>query len=338
MDTAILGARLLLTVVFGIAAVAKLRDPVASRVTFQDFGVDERLSRVGALLLAPAELAVAVAVMIVPSARWGALGAVLLLLMFIAGIANALRQGRRPDCGCFGGLRPTPIGRSTLVRNGALLVVAAFVALAGPGPAVDGWLAARSAGELVLAAAVILGAGAVFVRALRSTVPRSGAHVSQPAPVPAGPEIGQPAPAFSLDGACGEPRTLISLCSLGRPVVLVFGDAGCGACLGLFSHLGRWQVALADRVQIAVVGIGDRDATRRICQEYGVADVLVDGDGEVWRAYGMLGTPSAFAVALDGRIASGPALGPDAIEDLIRLTLHRDEPMSDPWKPKTSVA
>lgn len=339
VDTVTLAARVLLAAVFGLAALTKLRDRSDSLETFQNFGVGDRLSRVGATLLAPSELAVAVALVFVPSARWGGLGAVLLLLVFIAGILNALRQGRRPDCGCFGGLRPKPIGRSTVLRNVALLAVGAFVTIAGPGPAIDGWLGSRSAGALVVIALVVLGAVTVLVRTAGSAVQTLPTpNPVQPASVPVRPKIGQSAPSFDLRGACGESRTLGSLCEGGRPLVLVFGNTSCGACVGLFPNLGRWQDTLSDRLQIAVIGVGDPDATRKICEEYGVAEVLVDPDGEVANAYGRLGTPSAFTVSTDGTIASGPALGADAIEDLVRLTIHRDEPMSDPWKQTTQTA
>ena len=66
-----------------------------------------------------AELAVAVALVIRPSARWGAPGALLLLPVFIAGVARAMSQGRTPDCHCFGQLHSEPAGRSTLIRNAA---------------------------------------------------------------------------------------------------------------------------------------------------------------------------------------------------------------------------
>jgi uncharacterized membrane protein YphA (DoxX/SURF4 family) len=340
MGTATLAGRALLAAVFTTAALTKLMDPSSLRSTFRDFGTGERLSGTAAFLLPPIEFAVAAAILIAPTARWGGVAGAALLVTFIGGILNALRQGRRPDCGCFGALRPTPIGRSTLIRNIALLAVAVFVAAAGPGPAINSWFAARTGGQLTLTALVLVVAGALFLRALAANeaTMTTGAGAAQPHPGYSLPKLGQPAPPFDLEGACGESRSLRSLCAGGLPLLLVFGDSGCGSCARLFPYVGRWQASLAERLSIAVVGIGDADRAREICQRYGVADVLVDPEGEVWRSYGRIGNPGAFVIAPDGTVANGPAVGQDDIEDLIRLTLHRDEPMLDPWTQTNTAA
>jgi thiol-disulfide isomerase/thioredoxin len=308
MDTALLAARVLLAVVFGVAGMAKLRQPAASRATLEDFGVQPRLARIGARLLAPAELVVAVAALFLPTARLGALGAALLLSVFCVGIANALRQGRRPDCGCFGQVRPTPVGPTTLARNAALLGVALFVVIAGPGPAMALWLGAIA---VVCAGAVVAGA--------RRTAP-------------SGIEVGQRAPAFDLTEARGGSRvTLASLRVHGQPVVLVFGNSGCTPCRDLFPLLSRWQASLEGHLRIAVVSIGDPQATRLLSEEHGLDDVLLDPGGEAWRAYGMPGNPSAATIAPDGRIEIAPVVGQDAIEEQIRLILRKDHPTRELW-------
>lgn len=332
MGTVTLAARTLLAVVFGIAALAKISTPSESRTTFREFGAGEQLSDVGAILLPPTELVVAVTLMIVPTARWAALGAMALLIAFIAGIGNALIQGRRPDCGCFGALRPTPIGISTLVRNVALLVVAGLVAIWGPGPSVDGWLVSRNTASLVTLAILILGVAAVLFYTMRSAVP-AGAEAAPPIPTPASPRLslGDPAPEFSLSGASGEARTLKSLYDEGHPLVLVFVSSGCGSCLKLLADLGRWQATFAGRLRIAVIGIGEAEEMRRVCDGYGIQDVLTGTTDDVQRAYGVLATPGAVAAAPDGTVVSGPVIGQNAIEDLIRLTLRQFNPMCDPW-------
>ncbi|MGH9285870.1 MAG: MauE/DoxX family redox-associated membrane protein [Acidimicrobiales bacterium] len=43
-----------------------------------------------------------------------------------------MSHGRRPDCHCFGQLRPTPAGAATLARNGVLLAAALVLFVAGP--------------------------------------------------------------------------------------------------------------------------------------------------------------------------------------------------------------
>jgi len=323
MGDVTLAARVILGCVFALAAVAKLLARDSSRVSFDDFGVSPRIASLTEPLLVPAELAVAASLLFQPTARLGALGATLLLLIFTGAVANALRNGRRPQCGCFGGLHAEPIGKSTLVRNGLLAVLAMFTAATGPGTGLGRWLS--TGGHI----AVTVGLGAVALAALltaaRLRPPRAGSDPQgtvQPA-VAKGPSCGQQAPVFALAGACGPHLSLDSLTSDDRPLLLIFGDAGCGACASLFRRLAIWQTTVAERVRIAVIGFGGLEQTREICTEHHVQNVLVDPDGSAWRAYGVLGSPMGFAIGADQRILAGPALGPDTIEDLMRLTLAR---------------
>jgi hypothetical protein len=54
------------------------------------------------VLVPLAELAVAVALLPAATARWAAVGALVLLTVFTMGVVNALLRGREPDCHCFG--------------------------------------------------------------------------------------------------------------------------------------------------------------------------------------------------------------------------------------------
>src|SRR5579859_1413558 len=138
MTLLLLCARLLLALVFLVAGLAKLADLAGSRQALRDFGVPARLATPLGLLLPLAELAVAVAFIPTASAWWGALGALVLLLLFVGGISYNLARGRHPDCHCFGQLHSAPAGWPTLVRNLVLAAVAGLVvgfgrATAGPG-------------------------------------------------------------------------------------------------------------------------------------------------------------------------------------------------------------
>src|SRR2546421_853460 len=145
MSLVLLFARFLLAVVFVVAGLAKLADRAGSRQALYDFGLPAALAGPFGLLLPLAELAVAVALLLSASAWWGALGALALLLLFVAGIGYNLAHGRRPDCHCFGQLYSAPAGWSTLIRNLVLAAVAALVVGFGrstPGPGLLDWLAA----------------------------------------------------------------------------------------------------------------------------------------------------------------------------------------------------
>src|SRR5436305_13543076 len=98
MTLSLLIARLVLSLVFLVAGLTKLADRTGSRQPLLDFGVPARLATPGGLLLPLAELAVAVALLPLASAWWAAVGALALLLLFIAGIAFNLARGRRPEC------------------------------------------------------------------------------------------------------------------------------------------------------------------------------------------------------------------------------------------------
>src|SRR5438874_1902727 len=131
MNLVLLCARLLLAAVFLVASLAKLADLAGSRQGLGDFGVPAWLAAPLGVLLPLAELAAAVALIPTVSVWWGALGALLLLLAFVAGISYNLARGRTPDCHCFGQLHSAPAGWPTLARNAVLAAVAGIVVIFG---------------------------------------------------------------------------------------------------------------------------------------------------------------------------------------------------------------
>src|SRR5918995_3203752 len=152
MDAALLIARLVLAGVFALAGVAKLSDLEGSRKAIIEFSLPAVLASPRALLLPLAELGVAAALIPASSAWWGALGALGLLLLFVAGISLNLARGRKPDCHCFGQLYSAPAGWSTLARNGLLAAVAGFLVWQGrhgAGPSAVHWLRALSNAQVL---------------------------------------------------------------------------------------------------------------------------------------------------------------------------------------------
>ena len=274
-----------------------------------------------------AELATAVALVPQPSAQWGGLAALVLLLGFIAGITNALLRGEAPDCHCFGQLQSEPAGRGTLARNVVLAAMAAFVTVEGPGPSVTAWVGDRSAAELVAVAAgiaaVVLGALALRLwqsnRDLRRHLDNAHAEL---AAFPPGLPVGAPAPGFSLPNIDGETVTLDALRARGRPVVLVFVSPGCGPCQTWSPELLRWQAMLANEITIAMISDGTPAQNRAIVGDGG-AQVLVQEKLEVMKAYRVSGTPVTVLVNAEGMVASKPISGAIAGESFIRLTVRR---------------
>src|SRR5262249_11106198 len=141
--------------------LTKLVNRGETRRMLAEFGVPAPFTASGALLLPLAELAVAVALVPVATAWWGAVGALALLLLFIVAVTATLARGRRPDCNCFGQLASAPIGAGTILRNAALAAVAAFVVLRGrndAGASAFAWLVDLSGFER----GVVLGGSALL--------------------------------------------------------------------------------------------------------------------------------------------------------------------------------
>ena len=350
MGLALLILRLGLACVFFVAGLAKLADLAGSRQAVLEFGVPERFAGFAGWLLPLCELAVAVALVPTGSARFGALGAAVLLLGFLAAIGNALARGRSPDCHCFGQLHSAPASWRTLARNGGLFAVAGFVAIAGWNNAGDsathwlagvssGWLAAIGVGALLVALVAFLvwfslqllaQNGRIFARleAIEAAIGLSSqadiAGVAGAAEQDlveglgsAGLPVGSPAPEFELESVAGERVSLGSLLSRGRPLLLVFSDAGCGPCEALLPELAGWQRAHATRLEIAVIAGGDEGRNRQKAEQHGMQRMLIQTEGRVSDAYQAHGTPMAVAISTDGVILSPTVGGAEPIRTLV---------------------
>ncbi len=328
MGTLVLAIRVLLAAVFATAGVGKLLDRTGSRRALEDFGAGPRVAAVGAVALPIAELGTAVALLFPNSAVWGAAAALLLLGLFIFGIARALARGQAPDCHCFGQIHSAPAGRGTLLRNVALALSALVVLVEGPGPSLATWIDARTAAELAAVAAGIIALVATSAaiafwlrnRDLARDLEEARKELSA---IPAGLPVGLPAPDFALPNLDGEILPLEALCGRGRPVVLIFATPDCAGCQQLLPDIGRWQTALGDRLTVAVVSLGDPERNQEAFGKHGIRDVVLQHDGEVMGDYRVQATPSAILVGSDGKIASAMAAGQVTIESLIRLGLSR---------------
>ena len=317
----LLSIRCLLAVVFIVAAIGKLLDLEGSRRALAEFGVPVRVTGLGGVLLPVAELAVAISLLFVPTARWGALGALLLLLAFSAGVARAMSRGEAPDCHCFGQIHSEPAGRSTLVRNAVLAAAAVLVVVAGPGPSLDGALGSLHAAQIALVATSVLAAVlAVEVAQLWADRRRlrSELNAAQAAQAPPGLPRGIPAPEFELAAVRGTAGSLTELTDRARPTVLVFLSTGCGPCQALLPSLAHWQDALSGSVTVTAIFEGAREEVERVSAEHELSPVLAQQEQETFELYALRATPSAVLIGADGAIAGAPAEGVTAIEALVR--------------------
>jgi methylamine dehydrogenase accessory protein MauD len=328
MDTVVLVIRVVLALVFATAGVAKLRDLQGTRQSLQEFGVGERLARPSAVLLPLAEVAVAVGLIFRPTAQWAALAALLLLLLFIAGIANAMRQGLAPDCNCFGQLHSAPAGRDTLVRNAILSALALVALTAGPGPAVDSWASDSGVWQVVaivaIAASIALAAWALQLRATARGLANDVTSMRRElALIPPGLPVGAKAPDFSLvDADGGGTVTLAGLLERGKPVMLMFTAPNCGPCSQIFPSLRRWQQSLSGQLTVALVSSGTVEANRYLVDEHELERVLVQDGIEAFNAFRVRTTPSGVLISAQGRIATTTAQSVFEIEPMVRHALR----------------
>ncbi|MFL5906595.1 MAG: MauE/DoxX family redox-associated membrane protein [Solirubrobacterales bacterium] len=335
MDSFIIGVQLLLAGLFAFAGVAKLFDLKGSRQAMSDFGVPERMAPAAAVVIPLLEIGTAVALVLAPSARWGGVAALTLLLVFCAGIANAMAHGKDVDCGCFGRVYSAVAGSRTLARNAVLAILAAILVIRGPGPSIGDWVSERSAAELVAiavtVAAVALAAFSVWIwrknkKLEREAAVRTVTEFPEPEEFPKGePEglpVGSVAPDFSLPDSQGGTHTLADLRARGLPVVLEFIDPGCASCIPLLANLERWQATLADKVTVALVTNGGPEDPVWAEEAPGLTNTLFDEPDQISKDYNVRGTPSAIAIGTDGTVLSAPAGGMHMPEVLIRRLIN----------------
>ncbi len=343
MEVALFVARLSLALVFAIAGIAKAADLSGSRRAFIESGLPDKLASAFGYSLPFIEILVAGALIPVGAAWWGAVGALALLLVFIAGIGVNLARGNRAECHCFGQLHSAPVSWKTLARNIALAAAAGFIIIEGknnPGLSLSVWLSdlkATEAVSLLLSSAAIL-LVAVAVNYLRRVLSQQSTllerieamkkvidedYAEPPverqdvvAPVEGLP-VGAPAPSFSLAAVNDETVTLEDLLAYGKQVLLLFISPNCGPCKTLIPEIKRWEREYSDKLTIALVSKGEMDETRSRAAEYGVKHLLLQGTSRVLPAYGAQWTPAAVLVNGEGRIASKVAYGDEAIRELV---------------------
>lgn len=345
MDVTLLIGRLLLAAVFLVAAIGKLADVPGSRRAVASFGVPAALAAPLGLLLPLAELAVAIALLPMATAPWGALGALILLLTFVVGISLNLARGQSPDCHCFGQIYSEPVGASTLVRNGALAVLAVFVLIAGRSTAGADPLVWTTALTNAQRAALVIGALVVILlgaqcwllfelsrqnRTLLQRTPIAGNSALLPLPpaqssdvqtapqvdAPQGLPVGSPAPAFTVPDLDGKSTSLQDLLAAAKPVMLLFTNPECGPCAALLPEVANWQAQYADYLSFAVMGEGTVAGNRTKADEAGLQTVYLQTGREVAAAYHANATPAGVMVYPGEVVASPVALGADSIRAL----------------------
>lgn len=351
MEFALLSVRLFLALVFVVAAVAKVADRDGSRRAVIAFGVPEGLAGLIVWALPLAEILIALALIPLSTAWWGAIAALALLAVFTLGIGVMLARGQSADCHCFGQLHSKPVSWTTLARNVALAGLAVFVVLSGgdnAGLSAVGWLYDLSAAEavtllLAVAATGLLATGIVFLRRLLNQQAKLVGEVEslkallseegEPAPVvrndatfPAeGLPVGALAPGFALATTAGDRVSLDDLVARGKAVLLLFVGPNCWGCKLLLPTVRVWQRDYSDLLTIAVLSKSTREETEAKMARYEIENLLLDERAEVADDYEAVWTPAAVLIHPNGKIASPIVYGDNAIRSWLRNLVASDQ-------------
>jgi uncharacterized membrane protein YphA (DoxX/SURF4 family) len=322
MDWLSVTARLLLAAIFLVAAIAKGLDQSGTRATLVSFGVRGRVATFAALLPA-AELACAVALVLTPTAKAGAVGAALLLAIFTIAVIGALRRGEAPDCHCFGQASSSPVDRTTVTRNVVLLAVAVAAVAADTVP-IPVWLGERTTPELVAYASVWWAALATsgFLLERRETAKLDLEVERFRVMLAAGLPTGTPLPNPPLEQVSGTVTPLHQAAGEDHAILFFLGR-GCPACHDLMPAVSRWRDALPSELRFVFIGLGTRDEIENLQADFGLEGMLAMDAADANKTFGVVVTPTAIPVAPGLQVGGPGAEGSSAIESAVRQTLSR---------------
>ena len=341
MDLFLLILRLALAAVFGIAGIAKLFDPAGSQKAAADFGVPSSLTSAVAYLLPAAELLIAVSLLFVQFSWFGAVGAAGMLLIFTAGMLVQLAKGNAPDCHCFGQIHSEPVGKASIARNIALLVLAAFLVLRGRNDQGINFLASNQDVMLFtigLGVFVLLAVAVVFLKRiseqqvqimrrieLLELVSREGPVERAEAGHPhEGLPIGAVFPDFELEDLERRTVSLPDLQAARLPVLFTFISPNCTPCNALVPEFEQWQKDLENKIKLVFVSTGEVEGNAAKFGDGHNLIVLLQKDRELAELVKARWTPTAVLMDAGGRIASHIAAGDTAIRALVEDIKSRD--------------
>jgi peroxiredoxin len=337
MVFALVFSRIILAFVFSVAAIAKIRDLQGSRAALVVFGLPDFLAGTVAVILPLVELATAILLLPSATASLGALLSFGLLLIFTSLIVINMALGRRPACHCFGQFQSEPIGPSTLARNVALLSMSGL-SLVGlhQNPSLSVWsplsfllhdhllitlviatVVLATVFQLWLSVHLLRQNGRLLLRVEALEESSMNGRLEKVGTNSVDSRVGTSAPKFDLPSVDTENISLESLLKLGKPILLLFSDPGCGPCRTLMPDVAKWSREYAEKLTIALVSRGGVRPNRVYVNRHGLKHVLLQKDRELAFAYHVVGTPSALIVGADGLIHSGVASGAPAISELV---------------------
>ncbi|HMR50381.1 MAG TPA: MauE/DoxX family redox-associated membrane protein [Arachnia sp.] len=332
---------LALAVIFAASGGAKIRDAGHVRDAMRSFRLpfaDSAAGRLVARLLGPAELLLAVGLIVAPAplALVLALVATGVLAVYLWLVAAALRRGDDFECGCFGAGSRSRISRALLGRNIALVLLAAASAgyLAVTGSVFAGfrgddgaWLAVvgvafavafvrgREHRDETRAAAAAHGA-ATHIPAAHAPTAHDAAARDEAPPAEVRPGWSPMEPSrVEVVTAEGEVTTLHGLSSRRRQFV-VFVRLGCRSCDGLLAHADELAELLGDQAELRFA----TSTARSVFEEEhpDQAGRAVYAVAAARHVLGVIHSPTAVLLDYNGGIDARRAAGAAQIESFAR--------------------
>lgn len=341
MDTFLFLLRIILFAIFALAGITKLYDLKGSAKAVKDFGVPESLAKPFGVLLPVAEIAVAIALLFVQTSWFGALGALVLLLVFIAGMGYQMAKGNAPDCHCFGAVHSEPVSPKSLIRNILFALPAIILIISGRSNQglnlfdnSNNFSEENTPMQIIIGLAVIgLLAAVVYflkqiseqqvqimrrIEILEFTATEGTKQVEREDVVlpSEGLPIGAPAPDFVLPDIGGKEVSLKNLLAPKKATVLFFVSPTCNPCGALLPEIEKWQEAYKNKLDFVFVSSGKAKENAEKLGGNTFKKILLQKDREVAELFSAKWTPTAILINSDGRIASHATAGDTAIRDL----------------------
>jgi thiol-disulfide isomerase/thioredoxin/uncharacterized membrane protein YphA (DoxX/SURF4 family) len=341
MEMLLLFVRLSLAGVFGLAGFTKLFDPAGSEKAFDDFGVPKTIAKPLIYLLPAVEFVIAVSLLFIESSWFGAIAAGALLTVFSIGMLYQMARGNSPECHCFGQIHSKPVGVGSVLRNLALMILAAYLVWQGRASQGTNIVTLnQSILQLAIGISVValLGSAVFYLRRiskqqtqimrrieLMELVGREGDTIERlEATNPHdGMPIGAMFPDFELADLDGAVVSLDDLKAERKPVVFAFVSPTCSPCQGLIPEFEQWRSELAEKARFLFVSSGSVAANIEKFGDSGVT-LLLQKDRELADAVYAKWTPTMILMDAEGRVASHVGAGDNAIRGLIAHLKEQD--------------
>ena len=332
--------RIFLAAIFALAGIGKLLDLEGSEKAVKDFGVPNDLAKPFAVGLPIAELIIAVLLLPVATAWFGAIGGFFLLLAFIGGMLWQMAQGNAPDCHCFGQIHSEPVSAKSLIRNAIFAILSFFLVVQGnQNQGLSLLDSSNNSTEgngmsliLGLATVGLLAAAVYFLKIIsvqQTQIMRrieileltsfEGSEtkredVSKPQE---GLIIGTTAPDFELPDINGKQVSSKQILNSKKSTLLLFVGPNCSPCAALLPEIEKWQDELKGKLNFVFISSGKVKENLDKFAGTSLKQILLQNGKEVAELFKAQWTPTALVINSDGNVASRLAVGDEAIRGLV---------------------